>query len=95
MPKHKRAINQPMMKACFADNAQVPIACSWDIDETYNCLIASKGIPRDQCQYWRPDMTVEMCRQILGSDWQLVKHEVICAQCGIRQDSAGSKEVAF
>lgn len=83
------------MKACFADNSQVPIACSHDIDEVHNCLIASKGILRDQCQYWRPDLAVKLAQEILGSEWQLVKHEIICAQCGIRQDSAGSKEVAF
>ncbi len=84
-----------IMKACFADNAQVPITCSWDIDETYNCLIASKGIPRDQCQYWRPDLSIKLAKDILGDEWQLVKHEVICTRCGIRQDSAGSKECSF
>ena len=54
------------MKACFADNASVPIACSWDIDEPYNCLHASRGVPRDECQYWQPRQAVELARDILG-----------------------------
>lgn len=83
------------MRACFADNAQVPITCSWDIDETFNCLIASKGIPRDRCQYWRPDLAVKLVKDILGDEWQLVKQEVVCVRCGIRQDSDGCKEVTF
>lgn len=48
------------MRACFAHNVELPIACSH-----------------------------------VGDEWKLVKHEVICARCGIRQDGAGSKEVAF
>lgn len=83
------------MKACFADNAELPIACSHDIDEPHNCLIASAGTHRDECRYWRPDLALKVVQDILGDEWKLVKREVICARCGIRQDSAGSKEVAF
>lgn len=83
------------MRACFADNIELPIACSHDIDEIYNCLIASAGTPRDHCRYWRPDRALKVVQDILGDEWKLVKHEVICARCGIRQDSAGSKEVIF
>lgn len=83
------------MRACFADNIELPIACSYDIDEVHNCNIASAGVPRDVCRYWRPDMALKLVQDILGDEWKLVKHEVICARCGIRQDSAGSKEVPF
>jgi hypothetical protein len=74
------------VRACFADNAQLPIACSHDIGETYNCLIATSGTSKYQCQYWRPDLAAKLCQEILGDEWRLVKHEVICAKCGLRQD---------
>lgn len=54
------------MKGCFADNAVMPIACAWDTDETYNCLHASRGVPRDECHYWQPERAVAIAREILG-----------------------------
>ena len=74
------------MRACFADNAEVPIACSHDIGEVHNCQIANSGVQRDDCRYWRPDMALKLVQEIIGDEWQPVKHEVICARCGIRQD---------
>lgn len=56
------------MKACFADNAVCPIACSWDIGEVHNCLLASRGTKRDDCQYWQPGRTVTLVLDILGVD---------------------------
>lgn len=60
------------MKACFAANAKIPITCSWDIDEVHNCLIASEGTPRDKCRYWRPDMTLDLCKKLLEGSGYVV-----------------------
>lgn len=73
-------------RACFADNADLPIACAWDVDECHNCTFANNGVHRDYCPHWQPDRAVDLAKDILGGEWQLVKHEVICARCGIRQD---------
>lgn len=54
------------MKACFADDAEHPSACAWDIDEVHNCLLASRGVPRTECQYWQPERAVTIAREILG-----------------------------
>lgn len=84
------------MKACFADNVEIPIECSHDLGEPCNCLIANSGVARDACRYWRPDMAVALCRSILGDSWQLVKHEIICCRCGLRQGgTATGREVVF
>lgn len=54
------------MRACFCDNVDLPIECSHDIDEVYNCEFATKGIPRDNCPHWNVDRAVRLARDILG-----------------------------
>ena len=54
------------MRACFADNAEIPFACAHDIGEPWNCSEAVMGIPRDKCQYWQPDRAVKLALEILG-----------------------------
>jgi hypothetical protein len=50
------------MKACFADYADVPIVCSHDIGQPYNCL---EAVPRDACPYWHPERALRLCKGIL------------------------------
>ena len=54
------------MRACFADNAEVPLNCAHDISEPWNCSEAAMGIPRDNCQHWQPDLAVKLALEILG-----------------------------
>lgn len=52
--------------ACFADNADLPIACSEDIGEEYNCQHLVSGETKANCYYWKPERTMELCRELLG-----------------------------
>ena len=62
-------INEPKMKdckACFADNAELPMACGIDIDEGYNCYYALNGGTKEECPDWNPKRTRELCKDLLG-----------------------------
>jgi len=60
------------MKACFVDNRDIPVTCDWDIDRREDCLLAVRGISRSKCQYWRPDLARDLCREILkDSGWEV------------------------
>lgn len=64
------------MKACFVDNAEIPITCACDTGETYNCLLASSGQKKETCEYWQPDRAVLLCREILeDSTWGVISYE--------------------
>lgn len=54
------------MKACFADNANLPIECVHDIDEVYNCIYATNGITRELCDNWQPERAVNIALDIMG-----------------------------
>ncbi len=61
------------MRACFSDNAEIPIDCAYDIGEEANCLIASRGIPRSECQYWCPGRAEKLAQAILGDGYKITK----------------------
>lgn len=54
------------MRACFADNAEVPMQCSHDLGELYNCVHASAGGAQKTCPNWQPDRAVKLALEILG-----------------------------
>lgn len=58
------------MKACFADNVESPIACSLDLEESYNCMIATKNKyvagDKTKCPYWQPGRAIRLALDILG-----------------------------
>lgn len=53
------------MMACFVDNAELPITCAWDDDSVYNCIHASCGVKRNDCQFWQPERARQICADIL------------------------------
>lgn len=53
------------MRACFVDNADLPITCSIDDNEQYNCQIAMNGMKRDNCPHWQPQRAVNLVKDIL------------------------------
>lgn len=59
-------INESKMKACFVDNADLPIACSEDIGEEYNCQHLMSGETKANCSRWKPKRTRELCKELLG-----------------------------
>ena len=59
-------IDEAKMKACFADNADLPIACAADIGEEYNCLHLMSGETKASCPHWSPKRTRELCKDLLG-----------------------------
>jgi hypothetical protein len=56
-----------MIRGCFVDNADLPIVCSHDINEPWNCTIASSGISKKDCPYWEPIRAIKLARDILGA----------------------------
>lgn len=54
------------MRACFADNANLPLTCSIDIREPWNCQRAMQGGKRNDCPYWLPKRAFELAFDILG-----------------------------
>jgi hypothetical protein len=54
------------MKACFADNAELPIECVNDLDKPWDCLFANQGVKKEQCIYWQPERTKLLVKDILG-----------------------------
>lgn len=55
-----------MIRACFADGVELPITCSHDI-KPWNCIHASNGIARGDCEHWQPERAVSLARDILGA----------------------------
>ena len=55
------------MRACFVDNAVVPLPCSHDIDEIHNCALASDGTKKRECEHWQPGRAIRMALDILGA----------------------------
>lgn len=55
-----------MMRACFADNADLPISCSIDTGEQYNCVHAMSGETKASCSYWKPQRAIALALDILG-----------------------------
>lgn len=56
------------MKACFADFAEVPMQCSHDLGDIYNCVHASAGGLQKDCPNWQPDRAIKLALEILGVD---------------------------
>jgi hypothetical protein len=56
-----------MMRACFADNADLPLICNHDSGETWNCVPATEGIAKHDCPYWQPQRAIALVRTILGA----------------------------
>ena len=54
------------MRACFADNAELPITCAHDIDEVYNCCLAQKGVQKICCKHWQPARAIKLAAEIVG-----------------------------
>jgi len=54
------------MKACFADYADVPLQCNHDLGELYNCVHASAGGLKKDCENWQPERAVALALDILG-----------------------------
>ena len=56
------------MKACFADNASLPVTCVFDepgcVPEI-DCTFAKSG-NRDTCPMWPPNRSLQLCVEILG-----------------------------
>jgi hypothetical protein len=65
--------NCEMMRACFADNADLPLSCNHDTGETWNCVPATEGIAKHDCPYWQPQRAIELVRIILGDSGYIVK----------------------
>jgi hypothetical protein len=61
------------MKACFVDNAEVPIECSIDSGNIHDCALALDGIERAGCCHWKPEKTLAMCRDLLGDSWYILR----------------------
>jgi hypothetical protein len=55
-----------VIHACFADNAEIPIKCSHDIGEPWNCVFAADGIKKKDCPHWQPQRTIDLALTILG-----------------------------
>ena len=54
------------LRACFADNAELPITCSVDIEEPWNCELAQINMARDDCPHWQPERAIKLALDILG-----------------------------
>lgn len=54
------------MRACFVDGADLPITCSHDTGEPWNCSFADSGIAKEHCGYWQPERAVRLALDILG-----------------------------
>ena len=56
------------MRACFidADDDQIPLACSHDINEFHNCRLATDGVKKQKCEHWQPGRIIKLALEILG-----------------------------
>jgi hypothetical protein len=63
-----------MMRACFADNADLPLSCNHDSGETWNCIPATEGIAKHECPYWQPQRAIELVRSITGAEPDFIIH---------------------
>ena len=54
------------IKACFCDNADLPIACAHDLAEPWNCVHASAGVLKEFCKEWDVQRAIELALDILG-----------------------------
>ena len=54
------------MRACFVDHADLPIRCSHDTGEPWNCSIAYIGVAKEHCEHWQPERAIRLALDILG-----------------------------
>lgn len=55
------------MRACFADNADLPLECNHDTGETWNCEPAKEGVGKRECPHWQPGRAIRLALDILGA----------------------------
>lgn len=66
------------MRACFADDTEIPSRCAIDIDEVYNCQYANDGVKKTECDHWQPGRAIKLALDILG-----VPDGTRCGRCNI------------
>lgn len=54
------------MRACFADNADLPITCANDIGQPWDCIYADAGLQKENCVNWQPERATRLAKDILG-----------------------------
>lgn len=56
------------MRACFADNADLPIACANDTEQPRDCIYATAGLQKEDCVNWQPERAIKLAKDILGKE---------------------------
>jgi hypothetical protein len=60
-------------RGCWADNAFLPIPCSIDIDEHWNCIHAEHIDSHDKCAHWDADLTMHLAHELVGDGYRIVR----------------------
>ena len=58
-------IDESRIKACFDNSRELPRACVID-SEDGGCFFALNGGLKEECRYWNPKRTRELCKDLLG-----------------------------
>ena len=61
------------IKACWADETELPGECSIDLGEIYNCIHAKNLKRKEDCNHWDVSLSLQLCKEILGDKYVITR----------------------